>query len=296
MSCERSHTVLHGYFDNELDALSAADFERHLEQCYDCSVALESLKSLRSSLNNSQIYAKTPPALREQMLARMGTVNSSAKNSAINSATTSATRPATGSATIPFANPDSKSSEKTSSRTGSGQTWQWLAIAAALLLALFGTWRVVSITRAPDANATLTAEVVDAHLRSLQPGHLTDVLSTDQHTVKPWFDGKIDFAPPVRDFAEQGFPLQGGRLDIINHRTVAALVYGRRKHLINIFIWPDDPSAPFMAKHIAADTDPVSGSRQGYQCLTWHHSGMQFYATSDVNSADLQQLYTLFTQ
>ncbi len=296
MSCDRSETVLHGYFDNELDALSAADFERHLEQCYDCSVALESLKSLRSSLNNSQIYAKTPAALREKMLAGMSTAKGSANNSAGSAATTSAERTAATSATIPFAKPDSKLYEKPSSRSGSGQTWQWLAIAAALLLALFGTWRVVSITRAPDANATLTAEVVDAHLRSLQPGHLTDVLSTDQHTVKPWFDGKIDFAPPVRDFADQGFPLQGGRLDIINHRTVAALVYGRRKHLINIFIWPDDSSAPFMAKHVAADTDPTSGSRQGYQYLTWHRTGMQFYATSDVNSADLQQLYTLLTQ
>jgi anti-sigma factor RsiW len=293
VSCDRSETVLHGYFDNELDALSAADFERHLEQCYDCSVALESLKSLRSSLNDSQLYAKTPSAVREKMLAQMGAVKNSAKNSGGSAATTSA---ATNSATISFAKPDSTTSAKPSSRTGSGQTWQWLAIAAALLLALFGTWRVISITRAPDANATLTAEVVDAHLRSLQPGHLTDVLSTDQHTVKPWFDGKIDFAPPVRDFAEQGFPLQGGRLDIINHRTVAALVYGRRKHLINVFIWPDDPSAPFMAKHIAVDTDPVSGSRQGYQYMSWHRSGMQFYATSDVNSADLQQLYTLLTQ
>jgi anti-sigma factor RsiW len=144
--------------------------------------------------------------------------------------------------------------------------------------------------------------VIDAHLRSLQPGHLTDVISTDQHTVKPWFDGKLDFAPPVRDFADQGFPLQGGRLDVVNNRTVAALVYGRRKHFVNVFIWPVSAAANGNDKSLAneasneKDATPESGSRQGYQWIEWRKNGMDFYAVSDTAPADLQELQRLLTR
>jgi anti-sigma factor RsiW len=267
VSCERADTVLHGYFDNELDALSAADFERHMEQCFDCTVALESLKSLRSTLSSAHVYEKTPEALRKKVLADVGV----------------AAKP------IPIARPTSRN-------------WQWLAVAATLLLLLYGTYTVVSTRRTGNDQSTLSAEVIDAHLRSLQPGHLTDVISTDQHTVKPWFDGKLDFAPPVRDFAEQGFPLQGGRLDVVNNRTVAALVYGRRKHFVNVFIWPLTAAANSIDKspENSPSNDnpaaPESGSRQGYQWIEWRKNGMDFYAVSDTNSADLEQLQRLLTQ
>jgi anti-sigma factor RsiW len=114
---------------------------------------------------------------------------------------------------------------------------------------------------------------------------LEDVISTDQHTVKPWFDGKIDFAPPVRDFTEQGFPLQGGRLDVVDNRAVAALVYGRRKHVVNVFIWPTSEK----------DMAPRIGSIQGYQWIDWRKQGMQFYAVSDTAAPDLDQLQRLFS-
>ncbi|HXM91831.1 MAG TPA: anti-sigma factor, partial [Candidatus Dormibacteraeota bacterium] len=163
--------------------------------------------------------------------------------------------------------------------------WRWLAMAAAFLLLIYGGWRVASLSRGDSRETLMARKIVDAHLRSLQPGHLEDVISTDQHTVKPWFDGKIDFAPPVRDFSEQGFPLQGGRLDVVDNRTVAALVYGRRKHVVNVFVWPTSEK----------DAAPRTGSIQGYQWIDWRKQGMEFYAVSDASAPDLDQLQRLFS-
>jgi anti-sigma factor RsiW len=249
MSCDRADTVLHAYFDNELDALDAAEFERHIEHCAECAGALASLKDLRSSMNAAQLYEKAPASLRKKILADV-----------------------TPARPIQFAS--------------DGGTWRWLAIAAAILLVISVGWQIVSVQRGEESNAVVAAELVDAHLRSLQPGHLSDVVSTDQHTVKPWFDGKLDFAPPVRDFAEQGFPLQGGRLDVVHGRAIAALVYGRRKHLVNVFIWPT----------IERDASPRTGSRQGYQWIDWRKGGMEFCAVSDTAPSDLEQLQRLFTE
>jgi anti-sigma factor RsiW len=246
MSCNRSTTILHGYFDNELDVLGAADFERHLEQCPNCFSALETLESMRSSLNVAQLYEKAPAELRKKILARIGSPRS---------------------ATV-FRN-----------RT----VWQWLAVAAALVMVTYTGLRVVSPHRADNSETVLAAEVIDAHLRSLQPGHLIDVVSTDQHTVKPWFDGKLDFSPPVQDFVDQGFPLQGGRIDVVHGRSVAALVYGRRKHFVNVFIWPTNEK----------DAAPRSGSQQGYQWTQWRKGGMEFCAVSDAAPSALEQLRSL---
>jgi anti-sigma factor (TIGR02949 family) len=249
VSCNRSTTILQGYFDNELDVLGAADFERHLEQCPNCSSALETLKSIRSSLNVAQLYEKAPAELRKKILARIGSTRSVAvfpKRTAV---------------------------------------WQW--VAAALILVTYIGLRVVSPHRADTDKyeTVLAAEIIDAHLRSLQPGHLIDVVSTDQHTVKPWFDGKLDFSPPVQDFTDQGFPLQGGRVDVVHGRSVAALVYGRRKHFINVFIWPTNEK----------DVAPRSGSQQGYQWTEWHKDRMEFCAVSDAAPSAIEQLRILLT-
>jgi anti-sigma factor RsiW len=246
MSCNRADTVLHGYFDNELDALGAAEFERHLERCSECIDALESLESLRSSMNVAQLFEKMPALLREKVLADLSSGNPVRF--------------------VPARSP-----------------WRWLAIAAAFLLFAY-TGR--QVRHSDNYETVLTAEVVDAHLRSLQPGHLTDVVSSDRHTVKPWFDGKLDFSPEVQDFADQGFPLQGGRLDVVRGRAIAALVYGRRKHLVNIFIWPTTEQ----------DASSREGSRQGYQWIHWRKGGMEFCAVSDAAPSDLEQLQRLFTE
>ena len=249
MSCNRADTVLHGYFDHELDALGAAEFERHLERCSACIDALASLESLRSSMNLAQLVEKMPALLREKILADLSSGNPVRF--------------------VPARSP-----------------WRWLAIAAALLLFANTGWQIISIHRSDNYETVLTAEVVDAHLRSLQPGHLTDVVSSDRHTVKPWFDGKLDFAPEVQDFADQGFPLQGGRLDVVHGRAIAALVYGRRKHLVNIFIWPTTEQ----------DASSREGSRRGYQWIHWRKGGMEFCAVSDATPSDLEQLQRLFTE
>jgi anti-sigma factor RsiW len=248
VSCNRAGTVLHGYFDNELDALDASEFERHLEQCSDCVSALEALESLRSSMNVTELYEKAPAPFRNRVLAGLGSG-----------------RPV---AAFP-------------SRT----VWSWLAAAAAILVTVYLGVQLVAYQRAGNYGTELATEIVDAHLRSLQPGHLVDVVSTDQHTVKPWFDGKLDFSPPVQDFADQGFSLQGGRIDVVRGHTVAALVYARRKHFVNVFIWPTNEK----------DSAPSYGSRQGYQWTEWRKGGMEFCAVSDAAPSALEQLRSLLT-
>jgi anti-sigma factor RsiW len=126
------------------------------------------------------------------------------------------------------------------------------------------------------ASPNLQGELIDAQARSLEAQHLVDVQTSDRHTVKPWFNGKVDFAPPVVDLAPQGYPLVGGRLDRIDGRRVAALVFHRRAHVINLFVWPGDaPAAPTL-QH-----------KEGYSLVRWGHGGLTFWAVSDVDSPDL---------
>jgi anti-sigma factor RsiW len=140
--------------------------------------------------------------------------------------------------------------------------------------------------QASATDAGLTNEIVASHVRSLMANHLMDVASTDQHTVKPWFNGKVDFSPPVSDFTEQGYPLVGGRLDYLEHRSVAALVYRRHAHPINLFVWPDG----------AADQTEYLASEQGYHVVQWRRNGLRFAAVSDVNTEELKAFVDLVRQ
>jgi len=253
MNCDFSGTLLHAYFDGELDAMRAAEFERHLETCRECAATLGAAESLRASLQRAQLYETAPAGLRKKIRAELK----------VSSSATSSSRVA---------------------------AWRWLAAAAAILLVTGVAWFALPRFHgggSESASSVTSAEVLDAHIRSLQAGHLTDVTSTDQHTVKPWFDGKLDFIPPVHDFMDEGFPLIGGRLDVLGERNVAALVYGRRKHFINVFVWPTkEPDTPIHQP----------GSRQGYQWVHWRHQGMEFCAVSDVSAQDLHELAQLFIQ
>ena len=236
--------TVHGYCDGELDAVRSAEFERHLEVCDECRHSLEQIESLRSRIRRSALHEQASPELRAQVRKHLGVHDKAARSS-----------------------------------------WRWFLVPSfgiAAVIAVF--WFALVLVQPHTDNARITAELVDAHVRSLQPGHLTDVLSTDQHTVKPWFDGKIDFIPPVSDFTDQGFPLLGGRLDVVDGHSVAALVYGRRKHTINVFVWPD-PSPDFLSGN--------SGSRLGYNWLLWKAGTNRFCLVSDVSLADLRELKDL---
>ena len=160
--------------------------------------------------------------------------------------------------------------------------WRRLAASFAAGAALAAS---VALFVAPEHPGPADA-VVSAHLRSLQPGHLEDVVSTDQHTVKPWFDGKLEFAPPVKDLAAQSFPLQGGRLDYLAGRPVAALVYGRAKHEINLFVWPEP----------GADLTPEAATRNGYNLVHWRSGGMSLWAASDLEKSELEDFAARWRQ
>lgn len=257
MACSQTQTLLHGYLDGELDAVRSAEFERHLEICSQCAAQLAAQENLRTSLKSAQLYEKTPAGLAQKIARQLD-----------------------AAAEIP-------ESRRTKFRPAGWLQWWKMATAlvtAAIIgsVAYFGVTKLVTARSGPQN--VIVAEAIDAHIRSLQPGHLTDVLSTDQHTVKPWFDGKLDYIPPVKDEAENGYPLMGGRLDALGGRTVAALVYGRRKHLISVFAWPGGDNEAELRRN---------GSHNGYQWVYWKKGALEFCAISDVSEADLRELVEL---
>jgi anti-sigma factor RsiW len=167
---------------------------------------------------------------------------------------------------------------------GSG-TWRSLALAASLLLAIGMSSGVTWFFAAADRQEGLAQQVVAGHVRSMLGDHLTDVASSDQHTVKPWFGGKLDLSPPVVDLTSQGFPLVGGRLDYLDRRPVAALVYRHSQHVINLFVWPEK-AGPLPAA--------APASLQGYHLRHWQQGDLTFWAVSDVNPADLENFQRIF--
>jgi anti-sigma factor RsiW len=258
MNCEQMTQLLDAYCDDELDIATVALVNTHLSSCAQCEAEYGRIQSVRS-LDFRGLAASCPPQLAAQVRSSVAPAMFAPAV-----ATPAVFTPAVF----------------TSAVHRPRRNWLPLAVAAMILIACA---LVVPILLSHRQSAPLLAmDIVSAHLRSLQADHLMDVVSTDQHTVKPWFDGKLDFAPPVKDLAGQGFPLAGGRLDYLEGHPAAALIYHRNKHVINVFVWP--------AQGTTAQTTALI---QGYNVISWSAQGMQCIAVSDLNPQEMAQFADL---
>ena len=238
MTCPETRDRLHAYLDDELDADERSAFEGHLRGCSECGRELETQQALRAGLREPSFRFTAPAGLRERVRRAL--------------------RPA-----VPVR-----------------PRWRMspaLTAAAALLVGV-AIGAAGARYAAPHTLADPTQEVLTSHVRSLLGDNLIDVQSSDRHTVKPWLASRLDFSLPVQNFEEQGFPLKGGRLDFVNERTAAVLVYDRGKHHINLFVWPSDD----------ADSPVREDNRRGYTLLHWTKGGLNFWAASDVSADDLR--------
>jgi len=253
MNCQELQEIIHAYFDGELDLVRSLAVERHLQDCALCARAHQARQSLRAAMAGGALYFPLPKGLEERVRSAIG-------------------RP--------------KQAETPPPPWWTRWNLSWpgrlipLATTALLLLIAWPLFTHFS------ANQGVVDEVLSAHVRSLMSdtAHLTDVASSDQHTVKPWFTGKLSFSPAVVDLGHEGFPLLGGRLDYIENQPVAALVYQRRKHFINLFIWPAGPGG---------GTRRELEGRQGYNLIRWVEFGMVHWAVSDVSPKDLREFVQL---
>jgi mycothiol system anti-sigma-R factor len=256
MQCNDTRLLIHAYLDNELDAGDSARLLRHLSDCPACSREFERQARLKDLLRGAKLRHALPDALRARVLA-----------------------------TLPLSAAASPTSRAPSSRL-SMQRWRALptALAASVLLLLGGQFGIAWQRHASEQSA-LALDVVSDHVRSLQQEHLTDVLTSDRHTVKPWFDGKLDFSPQVRDLDAAGFVLVGGRLDVLHGRRVAAIVYRRRQHAINLFQWPES----------GADSSPTGADAgDGFTTVHWTQDGMVYWAVSNLDAAEMTEFAVAF--
>jgi anti-sigma factor RsiW len=233
---------IEAYADGELDLDGNLEVERHLATCATCTAKLESHRTLRSLLGGASLYHAAPVKLTARVRSA---VRKEAKGSAVS--------------LMP--------------------SWRWLAVAAPIVSLAVLAWALVIVSKMPSPGDLLRQEIVSAHVRSLMGTHLMDFPSSDQHTVKPSFNGRIDFSPEVVDLTSEGFALLGGRLDYLDRRAVAALIYQRRKHIINLFIWPSEHGSEKSAEET---------SLRGYNLIRWTHSGMRYAAVSDLNRNELR--------
>jgi len=247
---------MHGHLDGELDLATDVEVQRHIAECVRCGGEYAVLRSMRTRLRNEDFRFRAPGALKERIRDAI---------------------PTSAPRTLP----------RLSAYQAQRGPWMTRAIRFAVPMAIGAMLALLIVPRAlsPSADQRLAREVVTSHVRSLMAEHLMDVASTDQHTVKPWFNGKLDFSPPVTDFAKDGFPLVGGRLDYIDGRPVAALVYQRNKHVINVFMWPSLRAGSNGAEKIETEN--------GYNIDGLIASGMNCWVVSDLNRQELDKFAAL---
>jgi mycothiol system anti-sigma-R factor len=269
VNCQEITNLVDGYLDGELDPLTSQKVEQHLRECGRCGQAYEAHAALAQVISRGAPYYKAPAELRQRVQSSLrGAIGEKDTRRTARADQLLVTRPRVEQRSILSEMP-----------------WNWLALAAAIVLAAIIVSSLLPRMRGPNADQFLATQLIASHVRSLMANHLTDVGSSDQHTVKPWLDAKLDFAAPVVDLSSEGFPLIGGRLDYLDNRPVAALIYQRRKHFINLFVWPTAPGASKAQKTM---------TRQGYHLLHWVGSDFNYWAVSDVSDSDLQTFKQLF--
>ena len=256
--CQPTRASLGAYVDGELPPEDFAAIADHLATCAHCSAEYRSVLDT-IALTRSQLERfAAPDVLRARIRAAI------------------ATTPTEHEASRP----------EIASRRGRQRWSRWArpaSIAAGLLIAAALGSSTTLLVRHQAAASSIASQVLSSHLRSLMPNHLTDVLSNDQHNVKPWFNGRLDYSPTVPRFDDQGYPLLGGRIDYVGGRPVAVVVYGRRQHLINVFSWP------------AADADEAltATASNGYTMYHWRNGGIEHWVVSDVNAVELKTFATM---
>lgn len=248
MMCDDARLLLHAYLDNELDAAQSVAIVRHLQACAGCAANYADYTKLREGMAHASLYRRAPDALRKPWSAEKPATS---------------VLPASRARRAPMA----------------------LAMAAGFAAAvIIGTPLWLTTAHRGGDTSQWANEAISSHIRSMQPQHLMDVVSTDQHTVKPWFDGKLDFSPRVKDLVNLGFPLVGGRLDALGGRSVAALIYKRHLHIINLYQWPVT----------SGDAAQHASQANGYTAIQWTADHMHFVAVSDVSEHELQQFVLAF--
>src|ERR1700730_8494738 len=252
MTCEETNTLLHALIDDELDAGHAREVEVHAADCPRCAAQLRDYRGMHAAMSAPGVRYQAPEGLRRR---------------------------------IEEALPATTGREPSVRASGRRSLLQGFAMGSVVSAALAACLVLFVVHTQEDQR--IVGDVVSAHLRSLQGNHLIDVQSTDQHTVKPWFNGRLDLAPPVIDLTAQVFTLIGGRLDYIDGRPVAAIVYKRRAHVINLFVAPAADSQGQRTKLV---------SSQGYNICRWSAHGLDYYAVSDINADELREFVEKFEQ
>ncbi|NTG50370.1 anti-sigma factor [Agrobacterium rhizogenes] len=251
--CPEWSVMLHGFIDAELDSAHAAQLADHLTTCADCRVEMEGIRAVKRIIDQQDVKWRPPESLRSHVLSMLSFEQEMASSG-----------------------PPSRHIPAWRRVFDFARHWSFVPSLAALAVS------AMLFASVPSQTVLLQDQLLASHVRSMMADHLTDVLTSDQHTVKPWFNGKIDFSPPVSDFSKDGFPLIGGRVDYIGERSVAALIYRRHGHIINLFIWP------------AASSAQTTTVRDGYNMIRWSDGGLVFWAVSDVAPGDLAVFESLF--
>ena len=249
MTCNETKNLLNAYVDGGLDSAGSLSVESHIQRCTSCLTDMENLRSLSSAIQNGGLRFTAPPSLKRKVQAAIRAADPEVKRSFFN--------------------------------------WRWAgALVSAVLVVVVGL--VLNAQRQKSSEeALLVDNIVSSHVRSMMANHITDVASSDSHTVKPWFGGRLDYSPPAKDLTAKGFRLVGGRLDYLENRPVAAVVYQRSQHLINLFVWPAASTA-------IKPEDQLT--RQGYHIIHWTQADMTYWLVSELNLTELSECARLLKE